>query len=305
MATDHPPAGVPGDVYDALRGVADEEPAAPFLLFADDGAAPLEISYAEQVRRADETRGLLATAGVRTGSRVHLMTPNRPEFIDVWFACARLGAVAVPVNPLSTADEVAHQLADSRAELSVVEERLRSTVEPVAGDRTVLTLDELVERRRGATPPGAPARPETAAIMFTSGTTAAPKGVRITHANYLRAGRMVADHLAMTADDRWLVTLPLFHGNAQFYCLMSALVTGGSVAVASRFSATGWPGQLHTLRPTLASLFAAPIRMVLARSEPAPSDADNVLRIVVRPEPCRDAGSSRRGSARRWCSCTA
>ncbi|MEJ2864719.1 class I adenylate-forming enzyme family protein [Actinomycetospora flava] len=267
-------------VYDLLAGTAADRPDAPFLVFAgDDGTGT--VSYAEQVRRADETAGLLAALGVGPGARVHLMTPNRPEFLDVWFACARLGAVVVPVNPLSTADEVAHQLTDSRAVLSVVDDTLRATVAAAAGERTVLGLEELVARRGGTPPPPVVADAELAAIMFTSGTTSAPKGVQVTHANYRRVGELVADHLRVTADDRWLITLPLFHGNAQYYCLASALVAGGSVAVAARFSATGWPAQARDLRPTLASLFAAPIRMVLARSTPSPSDADNALRLVL------------------------
>ncbi|MDD7939453.1 AMP-binding protein [Actinomycetospora lutea] len=267
-------------VHDLLAGTAADRPEAPFLVFAGDAGVET-VSYAEQVRRADETAGLLAELGVEPGARVHLMTPNRPEFLDVWFACARLGAVVVPVNPLSTADEVGHQLTDSRAVLSVVDEPLAATVRAVAGERTVLGLGELVARRRGRTPPPAAATPELAAIMFTSGTTSAPKGVQVTHANYRQVGRLVAEHLGVTAADRWLVTLPLFHGNAQYYCLMSALVAGGAVAVASRFSATAWPAQARELRPTLASLFAAPIRMVLARSVPSPDDADNDLRLVL------------------------
>ncbi|GAA4936488.1 crotonobetaine/carnitine-CoA ligase [Actinomycetospora succinea] len=264
-------------VFDVLAGTAADRPDAPFLVFAGDTGTET-VSYGEQVRRADATAGLLADLGVGTGARVHLMTPNRPEFLDVWFACARLGAVVVPVNPLSTADEVAHQLTDSRAVLSVVDDALRGTI---VGERAVITLDELVARRADAPPPPAAAHEDLAAIMFTSGTTSAPKGVQVTHANYLRVGRLVADHLRVTAADRWLVTLPLFHGNAQYYCLMSALVAGGSVAVAARFSATGWPTQARELRPTLASLFAAPVRMVLARSTPAPTDADNDLRLVL------------------------
>src|SRR5690625_3281721 len=117
--------------------------------------------------------------------------------------------------------------------------------------------------------------------MFTSGTTSAPKGVQVTHANYLRAGRAVAEHLQITAEDRWLVTLPLFHGNAQYYCLMSALVSGATLALTPRFSASGWPRQVRALRPTLASLFAAPTRMLPARAQPEPSAADQPLRLGV------------------------
>ena len=268
------------DAYDLLTATATARPEAPFLLFdGDDG--PVRIGYAEQVRRADATAGLLAGLGVGAGDRVHLITANRPEFLDVWFGCARLGAVVVPVNPLSTTAEVAHQLTDSHATLSVADPQLRATVVAAAGDLPVLDADELPARRADAPPPP-PHRPAaTAAIMFTSGTTSAPKGVQVTPANYLRAGRAVAAHLGVTAEDRWLVTLPLFHGNAQYYCLMSALVAGGSIALTPRFSATGWPRQARVLEPTLASLFAAPIRMLLARSEPDPADTANALRLVL------------------------
>ncbi|BBF99174.1 MULTISPECIES: class I adenylate-forming enzyme family protein [Pseudonocardia] len=268
------------DAYDLLSATATTRPDAPFLLFDGDDAL-VRIGYAEQVRRADATAGLLAGLGIGAGDRVHLMTANRPEFLDVWFACARLGAVVVPVNPLSTTAEVTHQLDDSGAALSVVDPQLWETVTAAAGDRTVLDADELVAARADAPPPPPHRRAAIAAIMFTSGTTSAPKGVQVTPANYLRSGRAVAEHLGVTGADRWLVTLPLFHGNAQYYCLMSALVAGGSIALTPRFSATGWPRQARMLEPTLASLFAAPIRMLLARSEPDPADSDNALRLVL------------------------
>ncbi|WP_281173966.1 AMP-binding protein [Mycobacterium genavense] len=90
----------------------------------------------------------------------------------------------------------------------------------------------------------------------------------------------MAGQLRMRADDRWLVVLPLFHANAQYYCVMSALVTVVSVAVTARFSASRWGAQVRSLGATLASLFAAPIRMVLAAPE-FREDADNSLRATV------------------------
>jgi carnitine-CoA ligase len=82
------------------------------------------------------------------------------------------------------------------------------------------------------------------------------------------------------AADRWLIVLPLFHANAQYYCLMSALVAGASVALMGSFSASRWGDQARRHGATLASLFAAPIRMILAK-EPRPSDTDNALRAVI------------------------
>ncbi|GAA5061616.1 crotonobetaine/carnitine-CoA ligase [Thermocatellispora tengchongensis] len=278
------------DAHTLLARHAETDPSAPFLLFEDESGRITEISYGRQVRRAEATAAFLARHGVGAGDRVHLMTANRPEFLDLLFGCARLGAVLVPVNPLSAVEEVAHQVADSRAVVSVTEPALRETVAAAAEGLPVLTTEDLVTGRPEAGPPAAPRpRPGLAAIMFTSGTTSRPKGVRVSHANYVRVGTAMREHLRVTAADRWLVTLPLFHANAQYYCVMSALVAGASVALTARFSASRWPRQVRTLRPTLASLFAAPVRMVLARSEPDPADADNDLRLVLFAQNLADA----------------
>jgi carnitine-CoA ligase len=87
--------------------------------------------------------------------------------------------------------------------------------------------------------------------------------------NYVFAGESVAAGLALTPADRFLVVLPLFHANAQYYSVMSTLVTGGTVVLAARFTASGWPALARAHEATVASLFAAPIRMILAqRSRP-------------------------------------
>jgi len=163
-----------------------------------------------------------------------------------------------------------------RPRLEVAEQAARN-----AGGRPVLSIEELVARRPASATLPEGHRRGPAAIMYTSGTTSRPKGVLVSHENYVRVGRAMAGHLRMTAADRWLVVLPLFHANAQYYCLMSALVSGGSLALAPRFSATGWARQAREMRATLASLFAAPIRMILARSVADPADAANELRVVL------------------------
>ncbi|TWF75165.1 crotonobetaine/carnitine-CoA ligase [Pseudonocardia hierapolitana] len=271
---------------DAFTLLGTHDPEAPFLV-VEDGTT---TTYAEQVRRAAGTAEVLAGWGVAAGDRVHLATPNRQEFFDVLFACTVLGAVLVPVNPLSAADEIAHQVADSSAVVCLVDPGLRTTAEQGAGRVPVHDLDELAASRPAD--PVVPAhRPRSgvAMVLYTSGTTSRPKGVLVTHENLARVGTAMAAHLTVTPADRWLVTLPLFHANALYYCLMSALVAGGSIALAPRFSATAWPRQARELRPTLASLFAAPVRMVLARAPRDPADAANALRLVVFAQHLTDA----------------
>jgi len=114
--------------------------------------------------------------------------------------------------------------------------------------------------------------------MFTSGTTSAPKGVLVTQANYAFAGEVMAAAAGLTALDRQLVVLPMFHANAQYYSFASAIAVGASVALMSTFSASSFVHQAARHTASHASLFAAPMRMILARG--ADVDPDCRLRHV-------------------------
>jgi len=212
----------------------------------EDGSS---VTYGEQLRRSQETAAGLRARGAVPGDRVHLSLGNCPEFLDLWFATALSGTVMVPTSPQASEQELAHTLADAR---------------PV-----VVVRDAQEARALRVEPDDAPdvAPGPVSSILYTSGTTSRAKGVMITSDNLVGAGRAVADHLSMTAQDRWLVVLPLFHANAQFYCVMSALASGGSLALPPGFSASRWGHQAHELGATLGSLFAAPVRMILSKTE--------------------------------------
>jgi len=105
-------------------------------------------------------------------------------------------------------------------------------------------------------------------VMFTSGTTGRPKGVEVTQANYAFAGDVMAAAADLGPEDRQLVVLPLFHANAQYYSFASAIAVGASVALMHTFSASGFVEQAARHVATHASLFAGPMRMILARGGP-------------------------------------
>ena len=175
-------------VHGLLRWRAQTQPDAVFLIFEDETGRRHDLTYSDAWQRAQATAQLLHGQGVGAGDRVLVALPNCLEFFDLWFATGVLGATLVPVNPLSTPDELAWVLTDASCRLCV-------------GDAT-------------------------------------------TAAN------------------------------------MSALVTGASVAMAAKFSASGWGRQAAELGATLASLFAAPIRMILASAE-RPHDRGNRLRATL------------------------
>src|SRR5262249_52961914 len=159
------------------------------------------------------------------GDRFHLHLTNRPEFYDAWFAAAFLGAVMVPSNPLSTVDELRHVIHHAGCTVSVTQTDLVSTVAG-AGAQTVVDVNQPWARPDDDATAHPAVGTDPLAVLYTSGTTSRPKGVLVTHAAYLHVGDVVAGHVRVRNDDRMLVVLPLFHGNAQYYSTMSALVSG-------------------------------------------------------------------------------
>jgi crotonobetaine/carnitine-CoA ligase len=306
---------VPGTPATLLaRHAAD--PARVFAVAEDDLGGTTVITYAQQLSRARASAGALAALGVGAGDRVHLHTANRPEFFDAWFAAALLGAVLLPTGPQSTAEELRYVLEQATPAVSLVTPGLRGPVAAAArlaragagpAPRIVALhgddADGLPALARQAEPAPLPApgsaetafarEPDTrtAAILYTSGTTSRPKGVLVTHANYVAVGEAMAGHLGITEHDRWLIALPLFHANAQYYCTMSALAAGASIVLAPRFSASNWARQAADHGATLGSLFAAPIRMILARP-PGEAETRSKLRAVLFAQNLTDGQAS-------------
>lgn len=245
-------------------------PGRMFASYENPSGLVKQVTYAQQVDRSLRTAAVLRQLGVHRGDRVHVHLPNCPEFLDLWLGANAIGAVLVPTNPLSTASELQHLLSDSGASASIADDDLFDTVkEAIAPGIRVLTRSQLAESAELATPthPTPALSTDLAAILYTSGTTSLPKGVMITNANYVNVGTACAAHFSVGPDDRWLIVLPFFHANAQYYCTMSALRVGASIAVMPAFSATKYGAQARRHAATLASLFGAPIRMILAQPE--------------------------------------
>lgn len=245
-------------------------PTRSFASYEHPDGRLLSVSYAVQVDRSLRAAAVLRQLGVHRGDRVHVHLWNCPEFVDLWLGANAIGAVLVPTNPQSTVDELAHFLSDSGASASITDDALYETVkQAIAPGIRVLTRSEL--RAKAAEASATHHTPalgsDLAAILYTSGTTSRPKGVMVTNENYVAVGRACARHYSVAVDDRWLIVLPLFHGNAQYYCMMSALSIGASLAIMPAFSATRFGAQARRHSATLASLFAAPIRMILAQPE--------------------------------------
>ncbi len=276
-----------------------------FLIFEDDLGELSSWTYASFNQTVNRVAGGLSRLGIRRGERINLHMTNRPEFLFFWFAAAKLGAVMVPTNPLSPPDELAYPLGHSEAVATVTLPHLLDNVlaarrscpavrhvivcgrgtddtgdGPGHGEPDVIEFGELCSGQTDQ-PPEIDHDPlSDVGILYTSGTTSRPKGVMVTNANYVFLGEQISKNVGLSPDDRWLVTLPLFHGNAQYYSVMTALTVGASLAVMSRFSASRLMRQAAKHRCTVHSSLATPLRMVLAQ-QPHETDCLSGLRLVI------------------------
>lgn len=250
----------------------------PFLVFRDVGGETTTWSYTQFDAAVDRAAGLLTAHGVGSGDAVHLCLRNCPGFVTLWVAAARLGAWIVPADPAATSRDLRRHFERVNPVVGfAATERAALYREGAAG--TDLPIVELTETAADLGPDGAlngtplppahralPEPLDRLAIMFTSGTTSEPKGVALTQANYATVGQSMAPSAGLRPEHRWYVSLPLFHGNAQYYCFAAAIAVGASVGLSATFSASQWVQIGRELEATHSSLFAAPIRMILART---------------------------------------
>ena len=261
-----------------------------FVIFDNLANSVTKRSYGAFERDTNRTAHLLRDLSVRPGNKVCLLLDNNLDFLTLWFAATKIGAVIVPVNTAVTAEELTYLIDHSESSLIFTQSARLDTALQVSRDveKVIIcgsdapgSMNRLMTAHPESPPSGpTPTAASDAAILYTSGTTALPKGVVVTHANYIYAGNTVAQAINLTPDDRHLVVLPLFHANAQYYSTMSSLVAGSSFALMARFSASRYFDQATTYNCTVGSLFAAPIRMLLAQKRRLELKT-NSLRVVL------------------------
>ena len=209
------------------------------------------LTFGEIDARANRMARALADRGVLKGDRVAVYLANRLEFLDLFLACVRLGAVFTPINILYRDREIAHIVADADPRL-VVADTPDANAWP-AGAPVVPLADLAAEADR--TPPTRVRRPldgdDAAAIIYTSGTTGRSKGAVLSHNNLLANTVSILAAWRITSVDRYLAVLPLFHVHGLANGVCAWLASGCRMRLVTRFERDRAPAWFDAFQPTL------------------------------------------------------
>ena len=255
---------------DALAERVGDHPDREFLVFETADGEVTSWTYAHFDVRCDEFARGLAGLGVAKADRVVLRMSMGVDLVAAWFGCLRVGAIAVPAPLAQTHDESIWMTAWVEPKLVIADPEWADMY-----SASVTAPEVLAAQTDYVAPPTAP--DDVAEIIFTSGSTALPKGVMITHANLLHSGERQSSMRALDAGERCLTALPWFHVNCQSVTVLAALAVGGTAILLERYSARRFMDQVRRHRATQVTLGAMLVRTLLSQP-PSDVDAQHVVR---------------------------
>ena len=245
---------------------------------ATTGARPavidgdLELTYADLERRTAQAAAWLRGRGVGPGDRVALLLGNRAAYLELVFAAARLGAIAVPLNARLARPEIEELLADCTPRIVCHEDELAALPEPAAlpeGTACVaVSVFEDERRTCDALDEIAPVTPDAPMIlMYTSGTTGVPKGALLPHRKTLFNSLNAQLFFDLSGRDRVLVVVPLFHSFGLKILAIPTLYAGGCIVLEPHFDAAEVWRTVEARRLTLVGGVPTMFRALLAALE--------------------------------------
>jgi acyl-CoA synthetase (AMP-forming)/AMP-acid ligase II/acyl carrier protein len=284
-------------IYQVLQARAEEAPYA--IALVSPGREP--ITYRQLLIQIDAIIESLSAIGIGRHDRVAFVLPNGIE-TAVAFLGISCAAISVPLNPSYRENEVDIYLSDLSAKLLIVQAGVRTSAAPVARRRGI-PVAELVSSAKDASmlfsleasgpvssaPQQTIEADDVALILHTSGTTAKPKRVLLSHNNLCTSAFSVRNTLALTREDRCLGVMPLFHIHGLIGGLLSSLAAGASFVATPNFAAECFIDWINEFKPTwytavptihqavlsharecIATVVMVPLRFIRSSSAPLP-----------------------------------
>ena len=230
---------------------------------------------------------------------IGVLLDNTPEYVFALCGAGLIGAVLVGLNHTRRDEHLAADVTHTDVQLLITEPRHREQLAPIVGslelpgglfvsdrfadpDDPPVDLGEALDAALPVHPPDPGADPDVESLwvlLFTSGTSAAPKAVRCTQRRLLTTGNRMMMILGIGPDDVGYLAMPLFHSNSLMVGLAPALVAGASVGLARRFSASRFLDDVRRYGSTWFNYTGKPLAYLLATPE-RPDDADNPLKLA-------------------------
>jgi acyl-CoA synthetase (AMP-forming)/AMP-acid ligase II len=216
-----------------------------------------KLTYGEFNAEVERVAGLLAARGIGRGRAVSIVLPNGLDFMTLFLATARFGAIAAPLNSAYTVDEFKFYMEDANSQLAIVppgdhagRDAANALGIPVLDARlegAKLVLETGGKALTASKPSDEPGANDVALFLHTSGTTSRPKGVPLTHGNLVASLKNISGTYELSPSDVAMIVMPLFHVHGLIGVALSTLYSGGSIVIPPRFSAsTFWPVQAET-----------------------------------------------------------
>lgn len=229
------------------------------------GTADDQMRLADAIGFAAGRATQLLADGLQPGDRVAVVAPTSTDYVLTWLACLLAGTPVALVNP-TYPDELTDRM-----------------LAPLAPHRVLRPADIEAARSAVADPSALPGldadRFAVASYMHTSGTTGVPKFCAQSHDYFVRLAAAMAAALELTADDRVLAPLPLFHINPMGYGVITALLSGADALTVSRFSASSFWSSVVGERVSVLILHAPPVE-ILKRATSADDAAGHSVRTM-------------------------
>ena len=215
--------------------------------------AEQRLTFGELDAASNQLARYLGKSGLAPGDRVAVYLKNRPELIVVYLACVKAGFIFTPINILYRSGEIGHILQDAEPRVVFAERESGAILDPLPNHARIhvedlggLTADCSAERLEAEPAPG-----DIAALVYTSGTTGRPKGAMLTQSNFAANALSLVEAWRMSADDRMLLSLPLFHVHGLGNGLHTWLALGYKLRLLERFHRETIAEEFLDFRPTV------------------------------------------------------
>ncbi|HKS26857.1 MAG TPA: 4-coumarate--CoA ligase family protein [Pyrinomonadaceae bacterium] len=241
-----------------------------------EGMSGRTLTYGELVEKIERAAASLHRRGFGKGDCLAIFSPNVPEYAIAFHAASHLGGAVTTINPLYTAEEVAHQLKDANAKFMVTVPALLDKAREAAGETKVeeifvfgeaegaAAFDSLFETEDRVPPAPVNPREDVCALPFSSGTTGLPKGVMLTHHNLVSNMCQMEQMKLFDERDNLICVLPLFHIYGLMVILNLGLYKGTTIVTMPRFELEEFLRLMQDYRVSFAHV-VPPIILALAK----------------------------------------